>query len=228
MAIAEKTETGGKAVLNRCDANSMWDRFRALKLGDILRTLPTWLMGKAAVAHEGYNVATLQKIATAEDARGAVILRATVRAGAVTGELTPQAFGTTPATTQIAVAPNGEIVVLAADAITDVDVLYVPQKYETVEVKLPVAGDALAIPATYTGKKVMFLMEAEITAGTAAGKKIVLVPGGAGPAAGNARLDVARTTVQFAAADAATEARVKLAIASDVDVDAKLTGEADF
>jgi len=229
MSIAELTETGGKASFNKVDPNSLPDRLRSIKFGDVLRALPTTLVGRAAAAHDGYNVSTLQKIATAEDARAAAILRATVRAGGVTGELTPQAFGTTPATTQIAVAPNGEIVVLGTDAITDIDVLYVPAKYETIELELPVATGLLVIPSQYVTKKVLFLMEAEITAGSVTGKKVVLVPAAGLPATLQARLTVARDQVQFNhATDAGTKARIKLAVAPDVDLDAVLTSVSAF
>jgi hypothetical protein len=62
-------------------------------------------------------------------------------------------------------------------------------------------------------------MEAEVLTGIAAGKKIILAPGAGAPAAGQARLNLAKSTVTFAAADVvAGTARVKLAL---VELDAR-------
>lgn len=226
MSITEKSESL-KNKINQGNPNVLGDQFRALAFGDVLRALPTTIRKKAPVADAG-SLATLLALVLPDDAKACSIFRATAKAGAVTGELTPVAYGTTPATGQIAVGPNGDIVTLAADAITDLDVVYLPEKYDVVEVQLPVATHVLTIPSTFTAKGAVLLLEAIADAGTSTGKKIVLVPGAGAPAAGQARLNVAKTTVTFAAADAVTKATVKLAIAASVDVDALLTATANI
>jgi hypothetical protein len=218
----DKKDTDLQSALNRANLNTLGDAMRLLGLGDMLRALPTHLRKKDPVANP-YNLATLESVTTPEDAKGATILRATVRAGGVTGELTPQAFGVTPASGQIAVAPNGELVVLAADLITDVDVIYMPEKGDVVEVTDGVVtADVLTLSSVHTSKGVVLAVEVEATAGTATGKKIVLVPGAGAPAVGQARLNLAKTTVTFAGADVVTKARVKLIIGAAIDVSAKL------
>lgn len=169
---------------------------------------------KAAPAASPYQLATLQAIVLGDYKKASSILRATVRAGGVTGELAVQAYGATPITGQIAVAPNGDIVVLATDAITDIDVHYVPSQVEVVELTVDgLVGSELPIPAKYTARGVVSLLEAEVLAGTTLGKKIILVPGAA-PATTKANLDVAKTKVQFnSATDAVTKARVKIGVA---------------
>jgi hypothetical protein len=221
MTIQEKEESL-KNKINAGNPNVISDQFRALAFGDVLRASPTTLRKKAPAADPG-SLATLTALVLAEDAKASSIYRATVRAGGVTGELTVKGYGVTPATGEIAVAPNGDIVTLAADAITDLDVTYLPEKYDVSEVTLPVATHVLTIPATFTAKGVVLLLEAVANAGTTTGKKILLVPGAGAPAAGQARLNVAKSTVTFAVADAVTNATIKFATSAAVDVDALLT-----
>jgi len=224
--INEKSESL-KNNVNKADPNTLADYLRQLGIGDILRALPTTLRKKAPVADAG-SLATLQAVVLPDDAKACTISRATVRAGGVTGELAVVAYGATPTTGQIAVAPNGDIVTLATDAITDLDVVYSPEKADPFEITLPVATHVLTIPATFTSKGVVLLLEAVATKGTATGKKIVLAPGAGAPAAGQARLNIAKSTVTFAVADAVTEATVKFVTASAIDVDALLTATAAF
>jgi len=211
-----------KNEINKGNPNALGDQFRAIALGSLLRALPTFLRKKAPVANAG-SLATLLALVLPEDGKALSIASAYARAGGVTGVLTVVAAGATPATGEIAVGPNGDIVTLAADAITDLDVVYQPNKYDTEEITLPVTAHVLTIPATFTGKGVVFLLEATADAGTTTGKKIVLVPGAGAPAAGQARLNVAKSTVTFAVADAVTSATVKIAVASAIDADALLT-----
>lgn len=215
-------ENSLKNLINQGDPNHLGDQFRALALGDVIRASPTFLRKKAPVANAGV-LATLLALVLPDDAKGLSIFRATARAGTVTGELTPVAYGVTPTTGQIAVAPNGDIVTLAADAITDLDCFYLPEKYDLYELTLPVATHVATIPAAFTAKGVSLLLEAIALAGTATGKKIILAPGAGAPAAGQARLNVAKSTVTFAAADAVTSCTIKFAVACAVDADALLT-----
>ncbi|HUU43035.1 MAG TPA: hypothetical protein VMX57_04610 [Planctomycetota bacterium] len=217
-----ENENSLKNLVNTGNPNALGDQFRALALGDMLRALPTFLRKKAPAA-DGGSLATLAALVLAEDGKASSISRATVRAGGVTGELTVVAYGATPSTGEIAVGPNGDIVTLAADAITDLDVVYQPEKYDTVEVTLTATAGVVTIPATFSGRGVVLLLDATATTGTATGRKIVLAPGAGAPAAGQARLNIAKSTVTFAAADAVTAATLKLAVASAIDVDALLT-----
>lgn len=221
MTISEK-DNSLKNQLNLADPNTLPDMFRALGLGDVLRALPTTLRKKAPALNAGV-LATLHAVGVAEDGAAHSLFRAYARAGGVTGELTVVAPNTTPASGQIAVAPNGDIVVLAADAITDLDVVYLPEKYDTIELTLPVASNSMALPAWVTARGVAILLEAVATKGTSTGEKIVLAPSAGAAAAGQARLVVAKSSVTFNATDAVTEATVKLAVASEKDVCALLT-----
>ena len=212
--------TSYKQRLNSTNPNQLADLLRELGFGDFLRAMPNQLNKAAPVvgAAANGNLTTVHIIKLPDDAKAASIMRCTGRAGAVLDEFTPQAFGTTPATTQCAVTPCGDIAFVAADAPTDVDVIYQPLKGEVVEFEGSLATGVLALPADYTARGVMALLEANITAGTVTGSKIILVPlagGGAGlPAAGRAQLTTNKTTVSFNnATDAGTRAKVKLLIA---------------
>lgn len=215
-----------KDSINKGDPNNFADLMRRISIGDVLlgqaiQTRRQVDMTAAAQANEGYNVATLSAIAmkTGQLPPAASILRATVRAGGVTGELAPQAFGATPATTQIAVAPNGAIVTLTADAITNLDIVYVPERGLVVDYTGPVvaATAVMALPASIIGNGIVLLLEAEVLTGSVTGKKIVLVPGAVAPATLSARLSVAKIAVNFnLATDVPTRARVKLFVAMPV------------
>lgn len=213
-----------KNVLNMANPNQLADIFRQLGLGDILRSETTTLRKKAPVA-SSYQLNTLQAFVLPDDAKARVISRAYARAGGVTlGELAVQTYGTTPTTGQIAVAPNGDIVVLASDAWTSVDIVYAPEKCDPVEIVVPVASNVATLPAQVTTPGVVMLCEAEVLAGTSLGAKIVLVPGSS-PSAGQCRLNLAKTQVAFNSGDAVTSVRLKLQVCSAIDVDALLTAQ---
>lgn len=201
--------------LNRAGPNTLADLLRSIGLGDVLAGVPQTVrkFSMDGAGASPYNVATLDAMGLPANQRASVIHRAYARAGGVTGPLTIVARGTTPATGEIGVAPNGDIVTLGTDAITDLDVQYLPDGGEVVETVLPVASDSLALPAAFTAKGVVLLVECEAVEGTATGKKIVLIEGAGAPAAGACRLNAARTAVAFAAADAVTRARVKVVLA---------------
>ncbi len=89
---------------------------------------------------------------------------------------------------------------------------------------MPVVANILTLPAQATTPGAVILLEAEATVGGVIGKKIVNIPGTI-PAAGNAALSSALTTVTFGAADAVTTARVKIGVGSSVDVQALLEAQ---
>lgn len=202
--------------LNKADPNTLADQARNLLLGDLLLGQMNQCKRKLNPSTLGvgsYTLATLHALQVPDRSRAVAVTRATVRAGGVTGELTPAAYGATPTTGQIAVAPNGDIVVLAADAITDMDVHYIAERGEIVNVTFPVVSNVLTFPTSgIWARGISLLLEAEAITGTSTGKKIVLVPGNGATAAGNAKLNLAKATVIFNGTDAVTRARVKVLI----------------
>lgn len=204
------------------------DGLRIVKFGSVLRAITTFLRKKNAdlAGVSPYDLATLDVLRLPDDAKAHNILRAYARAGTgALGELVVAATHATPAAGQIALTPAGNIALLAADIYTDLDIVYQPDKYDLAEFELNVAASVLTLPPAVTTPGVTFAMEVEATVGTVVGKKILLAPGAGAPAAGQARLNLAKTTVTFAVADAVTKARVKLAITSATDVDALLTAQ---
>lgn len=210
--------------INDANPNVLSDRFRQYGLGDALRSLPVYLRGKTPVALTGEQPGTLQGLALPNSAKALAILSAYARAGGVTGALTVVAG--TPASGQVGIAPSGDIVFLAADALTDVDVCYTPDSGSVLEnFESQVVANVFTIPATYTGRKVVGLLKVEVITGTATGLKQVLAPGAGAPAAGQARLDLAKTTVTFAVADAVTKCKATLLLGALVDRSAFLEAE---
>lgn len=215
-----------KESFDRANANTLSAAFQKVKLGQTLRQdvrVSRRKVNPVALGVSAYCLATLHVVVLPDDAKASSVLRAYARAGtAGTGEMATVARHATPASGQIAVTPSGDIAVLAADAITDLDFEYLAARYDVIELVLPVAANVLTIPATYTARGVMDASQIEALAGTAVGEKIILTPGAGAPAAGQARLDVAKATVTFAAADAVTSARVRLQLTALADLDALL------
>lgn len=209
--------------LNKADPNTLADQARTLLMGDLFLGQMNQTKRKlnpTALGVGSYTLATLHALQVPDRSRAAVVHRATVRAGGVTGELTPVAYGATPTTGQIAVAPNGDVVVLAADAITDMDLVYTPERGEIVNVTFPVVSNVLTFPTSgIWARGISLLLEAEAITGTSTGKKIVLVPGNGATAAGNAKLNIAKGTVIFNGTDAVTRARVKVLIGATLTAD---------
>lgn len=223
-----------KDTLNRGNQGAVGAAMQKLAFGDVVRALPVCLRKQVPIegAAANGNLTTVDVIKLPDDAKAAFVHRAAVRAGGSVGEFTPAAphYGDTPATTEFAITPCGDIAFLGTDAITDVDVVYTPEKGDVVEFEGALATGVLTLPAKWTERGVVLLLEAEITAGTVTGDKIILVPlagGGAGlPAAGRAQLTSNKSTVSFNnATDAGTKARVKCLIASEVDVNTLLEDE---
>jgi hypothetical protein len=212
--------------MNRVNPNTIADALRSLGgAGNLVRQYLHVELVQKTPAAGSYDLTTLQVIETDDWAPAANILWAASSSGTTLGQLAAQQFGNTPTTGQIAPTPNGNIAVLASDAITKVDVLYAPLPGEPVEFTGTVASNALAIPTAYKTRKVLMLLEAEALVGTSIGKKIVLVPSASAASAGQARLDAARENVKFNATDAITSARVKLLLAPEVAMDTKLQAD---
>jgi hypothetical protein len=215
-----------KKVLDAANPNTLADGMRILGFGQILRSAISTQIRMGTPLAATNVLATLRSFALPSDAKASSIQRAYARAGGGTlGELAVQAFGATPADGQIAVAPNGDIVLLAASTYSQVDVEFIPEKGDEFIFAGSVAANVLTLPASLTGRGVILLADANATAGTTLGKKIILVPGAGAPAAGQARLNLAKGTVTFAVADAVTAATVTLTVVSAINVPALLDAD---
>lgn len=222
--------TSLKAALNIAWPDTLADKFRKLAIGDILRALEAYLWRKAPVATADH-LATLAALVLPDDAKAVNIARATALVGTATaGELVVDLYGTTPATGHVAVAPNGDIQFLLADAWTSVDVVYRPMKQDVVTVPITVVpGTGIgALPTTVLGRGVVSILGATQDAGTVTGTDIVIVPSNTVPATTKqVNLNLAKTQVQFRIADAVTAATVKLGLVPATDVDALLEADSD-
>lgn len=219
-----------KDAFNRANPNTHADWERLIALGDVLLgSLPT-MRGRFnfdASGASASHVATLDHMPLDGGAKAATILRAHARAGgalSATGALTVAAFGATPATTEIAIAPNGDIVALAADALTDVDVYYIPFKGElkTITVAVDPATGIALLPNDAKARGVIYLHKATALAGTVTGQKRILVNGAVNPATPQCRLSVARDQVNFTVADAITSAELQVVMLPLKDLYAQL------
>lgn len=217
-----------KEALAGATNNTLPEHLKTIAFTQVMRGQINQVLRKKDPAVNSYAPgATVETIVLADDAKANAIHRAYSRAGTVTGELTVVAPGTTPATGEISIQPNGDVMVLAADAITSLDVTFVPERGDVVTLdNWPVVSDAIALPTSITSKGVVLLLEAESLAGTLTGKLRILAPSGSAAATTQARLNVAKTTVKFAPADAVTKARVKLLVCAAVDLDTALEADA--
>lgn len=205
-----------KEALSRANPTSLPNALQQIALGDVLGgQIPQVLRQQTPDGGNTEQLGTLEAIVLPDSACCASIIRAQCRAGTGAGELVVDAYGTTPASTHIAPAPNGDIVLLTADANEGVDVLYNPERGEVVELTQDCGTDSvLHIPAALVARGVILLREAEAldAAVGKTGKKIIIVPGSA-PATLKANLDLAKSLVQFNdATDAVTRARVRLLV----------------
>lgn len=217
-----------KDTLNRANPNTLADVLRALKFGTLLASLTALLVKKAPVADAAQD-ATLEAIIPG--AKAGTILRAYARstsAAGTLGEMTVKGYGVTPGDGEIAVAPNGDIVVLAASAYTAIDVLYAPHPGELVTLKdVKVASNVATIPEPYKSRGAVYVVDATATAGTSTGRKQIMTPGTT-VAAGEAALNAAKTGVAFKNTDAVTLCDLVLWCAPEVDVQAALDGDSAF
>lgn len=202
-------------ALNKADPNNLPDLLRYMRVGDLLSGHLTQFRDKQVPAAKTNELATLHGLGLPYKSRATSILRAYGRTGtAGTGELAVQAFGATPTSGQIAVSPSGDIVTLAADALTDVWVVYTPMPGEVIELPaLPAPAGVLTLPTWVSDRGPIYLLEAEATAATNTGRKIVLANATTNTATTKAALSVDGTKVYFnTATDVVTEARVTLLV----------------
>lgn len=204
-----------RAALDRANPFTLADHLRTVHLGRVLAGHVNQQLHEKDPAPSANELATLEAVGLDESSRAAFVDRAVVIAGGVTGELSVQAYGATPSTGQVAVSPSGDVVVLASDLITKLDLYYRPVAGDVFEATLPAPAGVMTLPAPVSGHALL-LLEAEATAvdsGGIAGRKIVLVPATAVVATTKAALSVDRTKVYFnTATDKVTQARVRLLV----------------
>jgi hypothetical protein len=221
-----------RELFDRAPVGSLADAFRAVGLGDVLRALPIHLQGVSAGATGAcaQQLSTLGTVVLPENAKAAVIHRCTVHSngGSVAnGEYTIEPYGTTPATTQVAVAPNGDIVFFGTDLVTSADIIYTPMKgdvlgqpanskYGIQSVNLTVLSTGQALLPTAIQGFAKLLLQANVTAvgaGGVSGQKIILVPATSATATTKAALSQDGKSVWFNhATDLPTAATVDLLV----------------
>lgn len=212
-----------KDQLNNANQNNLATLLAQLNLGDFVRQMPVSLSKQAPVAGStaNGNISTVDVLHLPDDCKAACVLRACVRAGGTTGELGPVDHDSTPATTHVAVTPNGDIAFdHATDAVTDVDVVFVPQVGDVVEATLPVTTGVLTLPAAWVAQGVLLLIEADVVAGSVTGPKTILAPVASTglPATTKAQLTSNKSTVSFNnSTDAPTSAHVRCLLAPKTD-----------
>jgi hypothetical protein len=213
---------------NAANPNSLADFFRKAGLGDLLRAqMVQTLRHQDPVAAVAPGIASTERITLENTGKAGVILRATSRAGTSKGELTIDGYtATAPAAGHIGISPNGDLMFAPTADVTDVDVTYVAQRGDVVELTMnATAADTITLPTALTDRGVVYLLEAESLAGGLTGELHVLLPSDAKPATTKALLNVAHGAVLFAVADAVTRARIVLLIATDKDLNTLLSAD---
>jgi hypothetical protein len=218
-----------KQTFDRSPPNALPDAFRIIRLGQTLASDVKQTIRKANPDVAGgnpSNLATLDVLDLPDDAKAMSIVRAYARAGAGgLGEFVIAAPNATPAAGQVAVAPNGDIVFLAADAYTNVDVEFLAARGDVLEVTGQVVANVMTLPAAVTARGVVMLTSISSSVGGAPGPKVVLAPGAGAPAAGQCRLNSAKSTISFAGADAITKATARLVVVAEADLTSLLGSE---
>jgi hypothetical protein len=221
-----------KEAIDRSNPNTIADAYRVIKLGTtLMQDVKQTIRRRNIHVTDGvslYDGTTLDTIQLPDDCKaGRLLMVRTLASGVVVQEYTLDANDTTPITLHAAIQPTGNIGVLSADAVTSIDIEFMPVRGDMFEVTLPVVASFLTLPAVMTTPGVVYLCQCEamsIGGGGLIGRKVVLTPGAGAPAAGQCRLDLAKATVQFAAADLVTSARVRCLCSSAADLFALLQG----
>jgi hypothetical protein len=227
MTITREPDGTRRCQFDQANPNFLPDLFRKMALGSYLqgqdfqvrRQVGTGAAGSNQLAANNNNLPALTVLTLPDGGKCSLVYRCTVRAsGVVNGEFAPQVYGTTPITRQVAPTPNGDLAFLGLDAVTDADVIYVPERGDVIEIVLPVtlATGVCTLPAWLTTRGVVLLEEAVVLEGTVLGPKIVLVPAAGAPAAGFVQLSVAKTLVQFdPVADIPTRVSLKFLVVAE-------------
>lgn len=215
------TTTTMREALNACDPNTLADQLRALELGTFLRgQAPQQLRRMLPVTDPLSPSGTaVQTIKLAGHGKASRVIRAYCRLGGagIPGELVADTGAyAAPASTHIAVQPNGDIAVLTADAITDVDVEYIPERGDVVVLPaLPLVSNALVLPLTNAdiARGVVLLISATGIVGGVPTNLRINKPAATNAANGTASLDLAKANVLFSTGgDAFTSGQVTLLV----------------
>lgn len=183
-----------KIVLDESNPSKGWAASQVAKLGSALGIIPRFAQGATAA-----DILVLP-----EGAKAAAILSVYARAGGATGYLAVAARDTTPAIGNAAINPDGDIEFAAADAITDAEVVYMPQEGEIFDEQVLVT--AAGVGTLLQGRGAIQVLAAELltAGGGTPGVKDVIARGTAAPGAGNASLSDDGLSVQFDAVEAGT------------------------
>jgi hypothetical protein len=162
-------------ILNESSPGKLPSALQYLRVGRALSGIPRAVRSNALVANE---------LVLDNDKKAAAILFAYARAGGATGELAPVVG--VPGAGQVAIGPTGNILCAAADAVTDLEVVYVSHEGELVtETGAQVVGSAFT-PAF--GRSVAILIAATVLTGVAPGAMAVTARASV-PALGDAAAD---------------------------------------
>ena len=219
--------------MNRANANSIDGIFQAVNLGDILTqkfrrvvraNVPTIADRTSGAGLSEDAIKLPDYLKASRITRGWA--RSTGAAGAL-GEMTVSAVTADPGAGEIAIAPNGDIVMQANDAYTSVDIDYYPAKGRVLSLDLTVVPGTgvCTLPSWLTALHPHMLLNATANTGGAIGAKVVDFRAAVAPAAGFACLNLIGTVVYFAVADAVTACTLKLMVDEGVDSQGLLTAD---
>lgn len=178
-----------KAELDKANPNNLPDLQRLAKVGKAL-----------AISARTERVAVSSHIALlAQPAKA--ILSCFAVAGTSTGYKTPVATESTPGAGQVAVNNLGNAQFAAADAVTDVEITYIPIEEDLISEVIPVTAGGVG--TFVDGKSCAQIVSATLNAPAATpGAKVIVNRGTAVPAAGQAAVALDGTNIQFVAAEA--------------------------
>jgi hypothetical protein len=210
-----------RAVLNESNPSLVAMAEQVLPLGDAMALIPRTIF--SAVTS---NVIVLPNIAKAR-----AVLKCFVRAGTLTGYLTPISSEATPTTGQVGVSQTGDIEFASADAVTSAEVTYEPIEGDVVVETISVVAGT-GVGTLLASKNALLLISATVLTGTTLGAKIVDDRAASAPATGHAKLNLLGQAT-FAVADAVTQASVTYIAtpgigAADPSVGTQLDSQVEF
>lgn len=177
-----------RAAFDRMNPNQQADLLRRIGFGSLLQgQLPQtrrMVVPTAALSNlSSYNLPTVSgahflsiPLPSTGKARSIIHAYARTSTNSVYGKLTvaDYASGSHPATGEISVAPNGDILLFATDAVTSLDIEYLPLRADVRTVVFPVVTGIVTLPASITTPGVVLLAKATVLAGTTLGEKSIV------------------------------------------------------
>ncbi len=196
-------------LLNQANPNKIDTGLQVLPLGDAMNLLPK--------RFRGVPVAATDILVLPNNAKCAVLLGGFILSGAVTGQIIPQQPNAVVGTTLFA-APNaaGDILLLAADAPTLVEVTYITDDGVLIEAQT-VAVLASGVAQLPNGVKANRLISCTQVGGTVAGDKTIM-PRGTAPATTEAEVSATGTITLLAADVGAAGAQALLTYVAEPGV----------